>query len=672
MSDHSRNKIESRDLVVTEFYDGQGLGNQLWLYVATRCKAKQLGVNFGIKSPEKFKGFELFDLNFGEQIFGGTGPEGGPPEELPDGISFYFRETLIRHPETKQDITTYSDEWNSIAPSTKIDGNFQGEGYIEDYKEEIREWLRVSDLPLESHSDEDLCIINFRGGEYKSVEEIYLPKQYWDNARSKMLSINPNMKFKVVTDDVVAARDFFDKKEISSQNMRQDYIDVHTAKYSIIANTSFAWFPSWLNTNLKYCIAPKFWWGYNNAKYWACGYNLTRDFHYLDKQGDLWNFEKCLNELEGNISIGIPEKSKPLPEPSAISARIFDPKIKSRAKTEIKKYIPKFLVKYVRMSQAFINRQRISLLNERIDPLFYFGESVAKVLESHQGLVYDSFYFFNELDILEIRLEVLNDYVDKFVIIESDRTFSGKKKESIYSQNKARYEKFESKIIHYWIENSPFDRDSVTSVLHDSSASQIMKRIALRTLNSKNVPLGPGNEHWTTEAFQKESLHLALSDLKNEDIVFVSDVDEIWNPQAKMRFNQKSIYIFKQIPYLYKLNNRSNEHWHNWTGSMMSTYEKIRDSCINDMRTHGRLPRIRILFGGWHFSFQSNADGIIEKLKSYGHQEINTPAVISGVEKSLEENLDLRGRGAKFRKSDSGLPPFILSNRKKFSKLFID
>ena len=213
-----------RNIIVTEFYNGQGLGNQLWLYVATRCKARQLGINFGIKCPEKFKGFELFDLNFGEQIFGGEGPEGGPPEKLPTGIVNYFKELTERHPETGQDITTYSDEWNTIEPSTKIDGNFQGENYIENWKEEIREWLKIFDLDPSFSLPEDLCIINFRGGEYKSVEQVYLPRQYWEDARKQMLKINPNMKFKVVTDDEEAAKEFFEKSEISQQSMRQDYI----------------------------------------------------------------------------------------------------------------------------------------------------------------------------------------------------------------------------------------------------------------------------------------------------------------------------------------------------------------------------------------------------------------------------------------------------------------
>ena len=84
-------------MICTELYNGQGLGNQLWLYAVTRTKALDLGVDFGIMSPEKFKGLHFLDLDFGRQVFGGSGPEGGPPLLLPDQLHGYYREPLVRH-----------------------------------------------------------------------------------------------------------------------------------------------------------------------------------------------------------------------------------------------------------------------------------------------------------------------------------------------------------------------------------------------------------------------------------------------------------------------------------------------------------------------------------------------------------------------------------------------
>jgi len=661
-----------RDILVTEFYDGQGLGNQLWLYIVTRCKALELGIGFGIKSPEKFKGFSLFDLDFGEQIYGGDGPEGGPPAQLPDGITHYFREKLERHPITGQDVTSYSDDWNLIRPSTKLDGNFQGERYIEKYKNEIQVWLKIVDSQDIGHTEEDVCVINFRGGEYKFIPQVFLPKLYWEDAREKMLAINPKMKFKVVTDDEKTAEKFFEASEISHQSLRQDYIDINTAKYLIIANTSFAWFPSWLNTNLELCIAPKYWWGYNTAQYWACGYNLTSTFVYLDQKAKLWTFDQCAAELGESV---IDAQSELPPVSSAIkrTSRQNDwMNLDLNWRELLKKVSPKWLRSYLRLVQSFIRRQGISLINEKVDSLGWLGSSLSEVLAEHEGNIYDCFYFFNELDTLEIRLEILNEHVDKFVIFESNKTFSGSPKESYFLSNKERFERFSGKIIHYWLEDSPLDRNTVTAKIHDPNSSRLVKTIAVRTLNSKNVPLGPGNSHWTIEAFQKEALHLAIEGLENNDLVFISDVDEIWNPEAKIRLREKCIYIFKQIPYMYKLNNRSNEHWHNWTGTVLATYSQIRDSCINDMRTHGRIPRTRVLNGGWHFSFQTNSLGIREKLVSYGHQEINTPRVHADLESSLAKNEDIRGRGAKFHKSERDLPSFLLANKSRFAHMFLE
>jgi len=86
-------------MIVNELYNGSGLGNQLWNYVVTRTIALDNGYDFGIMGTEKFKGMDFFEnIDFGEQVVGGYGPEGGPPTSLPDGISYYFVENEIKHP----------------------------------------------------------------------------------------------------------------------------------------------------------------------------------------------------------------------------------------------------------------------------------------------------------------------------------------------------------------------------------------------------------------------------------------------------------------------------------------------------------------------------------------------------------------------------------------------
>ena len=70
-------------------------------------------------------------------------------------------------------------------------------------------------------------------------------------------------------------------------------------------------------------------------------------------------------------------------------------------------------------------------------------------------MIYDAFYFFDELDLLEIRLNILNDYVDYFVISESNETFNGNKKQLFFNENKNKFKNFQHKIIYNLVDDFP-------------------------------------------------------------------------------------------------------------------------------------------------------------------------------------------------------------------------
>lgn len=290
-------------MIVTEFYKGQGLGNQLACYIATRVIAKDRGYNFGIMHPEKFKGLNFFNLDFGEKVTGGKGPEGGPPIELPKGIKRYHIERKIIHPENNADIRLYDKDLVNILDNTKIDGLMQDEQYIIHRKDEIREWLKVKkEYEFYDYSDENTCIINFRGGEYTRHNDFFLNKDYWINAINHMLKINKNFRFIVITDDVYTAKKFFPHYKVFHFSIAKDYVIIKNAHYLILSNSSFAWFPAWLSENLKYCIAPKYWGRHNISDgYWSLGYNITKGWMYLDKEGNLDNYDSCLKEFNRYI-----------------------------------------------------------------------------------------------------------------------------------------------------------------------------------------------------------------------------------------------------------------------------------------------------------------------------------------------------------------------------------
>jgi hypothetical protein len=286
-------------MIVTEIYNGQGLGNQLACYVTTRVVALDKGFDFGIENPGRFKCLDFMDLDFGLPVTGGVGPEGGPPLRLPDSIKHYYRERDTRHP-NGSDIRLDDPELELIQDNTKIDGVFQSENRIIHRKEEIKQWLKIKpEAECYDYASDDICIINFRGGEYVSVPDFFLNYEYWVNAINKMLTINPKFKFVVVTDDVVTAKRFFPIFEITHKGIGNDYSIIKNAHYLILSNSSFPYFATLANEVVKYILAPKYWGRHNISDgYWYCGYNLYRNHNYIDRDGKIFTYDECVKEYD--------------------------------------------------------------------------------------------------------------------------------------------------------------------------------------------------------------------------------------------------------------------------------------------------------------------------------------------------------------------------------------
>jgi hypothetical protein len=124
-----------------------------------------------------------------------------------------------------------------------------------------------------------LCVINFRGGEYQYFPELYLTKDYWDLAISKMKEINPFMRFEVHTDDPLAAAQFFPDYDII-HDIGRNWRAVRYAHYLILSNSSFAILPAILNKNVKKIYAPKGWARRNTGGQFQ-KYNIYRKFTHI-------------------------------------------------------------------------------------------------------------------------------------------------------------------------------------------------------------------------------------------------------------------------------------------------------------------------------------------------------------------------------------------------------
>lgn len=242
-------------------------------------------------------------------------------------------------------------------------------------------------------------------------------------------------------------------------------------------------------------------------------------------------------------------------------------------------------------------------------------------------MVIDLFYFNGEDEVLEARLNILAPYVDKFIVCEARETFSGVKKELKFDA--VKYGDFN--IEYFVMEEYPG--------LYEE---------ALRSPNT-----GAGEHYWMREFIQKESVRHALKYCNDDDLIFISDVDEIWNPL--LDYSEDVIYKPKQLPYLYYFNQRTDEDWLGWTGTVACRYKHIKNGLINHLRTDGMNEYKVLENGGWHFNSIGGKD---KKVNAFQHPVYHD----ENVWKNREINL---------RVDEKDLPKYLLDNRIKWTINFL-
>jgi beta-1,4-mannosyl-glycoprotein beta-1,4-N-acetylglucosaminyltransferase len=167
--------------------------------------------------------------------------------------------------------------------------------------------------------------------------------------------------------------------------------------------------------------------------------------------------------------------------------------------------------------------------------------------------IYDCFNFFNELDILELRLNILYDYVDYFVIVESDVTHSGVNKPFYYEDNKDRFKQFSDKIINFKVYDTPKDFVQLPSTDDDELMKiyDYIKSPSNRWFNRSTQP------DYGRDFFQKESVRRPIVNCDDDDIIIISDADEIPNPEIIKNLyslDDNKIFSLNQFTYYYYLN----------------------------------------------------------------------------------------------------------------------
>ncbi len=284
-------------MLICPFYNGSGCGNQLANFVTIKTLALDKGYDFGVAFPERFKGQSFMKLDMGKSVIGLEVPiEGKPPTSLPEGISNYYEEAGKLHFQQGRgvDIRGYDGLLRLVPDNTVIHGLLQGEGYFEHRKDEVKKWLAVEPLEL----DADLCILAFRGGEYKYFPDFYLKAHYWHDAMENMRMMNPYVEFEIVTDDIEAAKEMLPGIPVSHE-ISMDYRKIHSARYLILSNSTFNWFPAWTSDKLRYCIYPKYYGRHNVSDgYWCLKTNITKGWWAQDREGELFTYKECQEELK--------------------------------------------------------------------------------------------------------------------------------------------------------------------------------------------------------------------------------------------------------------------------------------------------------------------------------------------------------------------------------------
>lgn len=257
-------------------HPGSGLGNMLHRYVATRVLALDKGVPFSMIGRENFKGSSFMNLDM------------GVPNDIKYHIEYPAGKIVVNDdtPLWEEKTNYYNPEFNFIEDNTVIDGEFQDERYFGHRLTEINEWLKVEPLEIPN----DVCIIGFRGGEFYMFPELGLPKSYFDEGIKMMRERNPNMEFKVTTDDPKLAKEFFPDFELTEPDIGIGWRSVRYARYSIICNSSFYILPRLIARGLleigspgmsgDTTIVPRYW-ARRNTGEWSMPQNYYRAFTYI-------------------------------------------------------------------------------------------------------------------------------------------------------------------------------------------------------------------------------------------------------------------------------------------------------------------------------------------------------------------------------------------------------
>jgi Glycosyltransferase family 17 len=264
--------------------------------------------------------------------------------------------------------------------------------------------------------------------------------------------------------------------------------------------------------------------------------------------------------------------------------------------------------------------------------------------------VYDCFPFFNELDVLEIRLEELWNTVDHFVLVESNVTFTGNSKPYVFELNQERFSKYLDKIRYIKVDDMP-----------------------------------ETNDPWVREKFQRIAAERGLTDVTEQDLIITSDCDEI--PRAelidmiKQDENNYDRYLLYVPQFNFRLNYMKIFEITKHCQIIITRFKKFTNTQQEREYTFFWNAKpdnsVMVDHGGWHFTFIGNEENSINKFKSYSHTELNSKEIIDNfnIDRMIRNKFGFEGTGSRelfeYVTIDEYFPECIVNNIERWQHLIV-
>jgi len=215
-------------------------------------------------------------------------------------------------------------------------------------------------------------------------------------------------------------------------------------------------------------------------------------------------------------------------------------------------------------------------------------------------MLIDAFMFYNELDVLELRLQVLDEYVDKFVLVEAEVTHIGTPKPLYFLENKERYAKWLPKITHVIAKDLPTDKDP-----------------------------------WSREKAQRHAILEGIPDCDPADIVMISDVDEIPD-LAKIPWEKLPHVVTTAHMHMFEYSLDYYFDIEPWFGTVFTTVELARNHGPNYFRDNRwKFPSFQ--WAGWHLSSFGDPKHVRNKFETYAHALDSTTLDGDSIENNARE-----------------------------------